>query len=168
LLRKTNPELFSGQFKVITEFGRTYHAKAGFIVSRIEYTKVSGGRHIAITHAGSDLFVRTVFMPLKWAIRMTSLDSKGKKKTSKIVPQDIAGPCCHAGDIIAHERPLPLLEPGDWLISHDTGGYYYSAFSYYNSRQAPFIYGFEEGETIQFTLLKKGQTVEQTLALFTD
>jgi len=85
-----------------------------------------------------------------------------------LIPQDIAGPCCHAADIIAHERPLPLFEPGDWILSHDTGAYYYSAFSYYNSRQAPFVYGFEEGDTIEFQVLKKGQSVEQTLAMFTD
>jgi len=166
LLRKTSPELFSGQFVVITEFGRRYHAKPGFIVSRIEYNKISGGRHIAATHCGADLFVRTVFMPTKWAVRFTALDPKGEKKTGELVPQDIAGPCCFAADIIAHERPLPLMEQGDWIISHDTGGYYYSAFSFYNSRQAPAIYGFEETETIAFTLLKKAVSVEETLALF--
>jgi len=167
LLRSTSPELFSGQFKVITEFGRRYNAKPGFIVSRIEYSKVSGGRHIAATHGGTDLFVRTIFMPTKWAIRITALNSKGEKKRGDLVPQDIAGPCCIAADIIAHERGLPLLEQGDWVISHDTGGYYYSAFSYYNSRQAPSIYGFEEEDQLKLKLLKKGQTVEETLEFFT-
>jgi diaminopimelate decarboxylase len=82
------------------------------------------------------------------------------------VKQDIAGPCCHAGDIVAHERELPLLEQGDYILAHDCGAYYYSAFCYYNSRQAPPIYGFEEGNEGHITLLKKGQTVEDTLQIF--
>jgi diaminopimelate decarboxylase len=35
LLKETSPELFSGDFKVITEFGRRYNAKPGFFVSRL-------------------------------------------------------------------------------------------------------------------------------------
>jgi diaminopimelate decarboxylase len=33
-LKKDVPELFSGEFRVITEFGRRYNAKAGFTVSQ--------------------------------------------------------------------------------------------------------------------------------------
>lgn len=49
------------------EFGRRLNAKPGFIVSRVEYNKRSGGRNIAIVQAGADLFVRTVWMPTKWS-----------------------------------------------------------------------------------------------------
>ncbi len=45
--------LYEGKYTVITEFGRIYNAKSGFIVSRVEYTKVSGGRPIAIIHGKS-------------------------------------------------------------------------------------------------------------------
>ena len=56
------PELFSGEFKVVTEFGRSVIQKAGVTVCRVEYTKQMGGRHIAIIQAGADLFLRTVYM----------------------------------------------------------------------------------------------------------
>jgi len=169
-LQSTAPELFTGQFKVITEFGRFYNAKAGFIVSRVEYTKRSNGRAIALVHCGADLFVRTVWAPNKWAIRISVTDRNGLLKSGQREKQDIAGPCCHGGDIIAHERLLPLIEQNDFIICHDTGAYHYSAYSYYNSRQAPSIYGFEEPSSdgnISFILLKKGQTVDDTLQFFT-
>jgi len=42
----------------MTEFGRAVVAKCGVIVTRVEYTKISGGRQIALAQAGADLFVR--------------------------------------------------------------------------------------------------------------
>jgi diaminopimelate decarboxylase len=62
MLRQHVPELFSGQFRVFTEFGRSIAAKAGFFLARVEYTKISGGKHYATVQAGADLCVRTVYM----------------------------------------------------------------------------------------------------------
>jgi len=169
-LKQKVPELFSGKFQVLTEYGRIYNAKPGFFVSKVEYNKLSGGRPIALVHLGADLLVRTVWAPNAWALRITVLTPSGDIKLSeKRVKQDIAGPCCHAGDVVAHERELPLLEAGDWIVVHDTGGYFYSAYSYFNSRQAPPIYGFDEGPNdtiVNLRLLKKGQSPEETMAFF--
>eukprot|EP01116_Phalansterium_solitarium_P024929 TRINITY_DN9290_c0_g1_i1.p1 TRINITY_DN9290_c0_g1~~TRINITY_DN9290_c0_g1_i1.p1 ORF type:complete len:408 (+),score=118.31 TRINITY_DN9290_c0_g1_i1:51-1274(+) len=139
-LKEAVPALFDGSFKaVFTEFGRRLNAKPGFIVSRVEYAKVSGGRNIGIVHAGADLFVRTVWMPSKWPIRVSVVTPDGDLKQGTPEKQDIAGPCCFGGDIIAHERELPRIAQNDWIIAHDTGAYYYSSWCYYNSRQAPAI-----------------------------
>ena len=127
------PELFSGDMTVKTEFGRSVFAKNGFMAARVEYTKESGGRRIAITHAGAQTAARTTFMPNLWTIRVSVHDAHGNERTSKPVPQDVAGPCCFAGDIIAHKRELPLIEPGDYVVLPDTGAYYFSNPFYYNS-----------------------------------
>lgn len=45
------------------------------------------------------MFVRTVWAPTKWAIRISVLDSKGNLKQDKnTYPYDIAGPCCFSGE----------------------------------------------------------------------
>ena len=108
-LRDSVPALFSGKYRIVTEFGRSVMAKNGFIAARVEYTKVTGDRHIAITHAGAQTATRTVFMPDMWAIRISAFDNQGRLKTGEKVTQDVAGPCCFAGDILAQNRPLPLL-----------------------------------------------------------
>jgi diaminopimelate decarboxylase len=118
---------------VITEFGRSLIAKAGFMLARVEYTKSMGARRIAITHAGAQVAARTVYQPEVWPLRISALDRKGRPKHTQPVVQDIAGPCCFAGDILAHERELPLLEPDDHVLVHDTGGYYFSSPYIYNS-----------------------------------
>ena len=133
LLRCTVPELFDGSMRVITEFGRSVIAKSGFILARVEYTKMMGGRRIALTHAGAQIAARTVYQPDTWPLRVSALDSRGRPKHDEPVEQDVAGPCCFAGDILAHKRMLPLLEPNDYIVVHDTGGYYFSSPYFYNS-----------------------------------
>ncbi|MGA2842577.1 MAG: diaminopimelate decarboxylase [Steroidobacteraceae bacterium] len=133
LLRDTVPELFDGSMRVITEFGRSVIAKVGFILARVEYTKTMGGRRVAITHAGAQVAARTVYQPDTWPLRISALDEQGRPKPGVAVEQDVAGPCCFAGDILAHRRALPLLEPGDHVLIHDTGGYYFSSPYIYNS-----------------------------------
>ena len=144
-LQRHVPELFSGRYRVQTEFGRTIFAKNGFMAARVEYTKSAGGRRIAVTHAGAQVAARTVFMPGHWKIRLSVCDAKGRMKTGNEVLQDIAGPCCFAGDVIGTERLLPAAEPGDFVVLHDTGAYYFSIPFYYNALQAPAVYGATAG-----------------------
>ena len=166
LLRADVPELFSGKYTVKTEFGRSIFAKNGFIAARVEYTKQSGGRHIALTHAGVQVATRTVFMPDHWKIRLSAYDAHGREKTGNRVRQDIAGPCCFAGDMIGTDRDLPLIEPGDLIVLHDTGAYYFSNPYYYNSLQAIAVYGAEvQGDEVEFDLWRRLQTIDELLSM---
>lgn len=79
VLKAQIPEIFDSTFTVLTEFGRAYNAKAilisltlsirfsliyipqvGIVAAKVEYTKLSGGRGIAVIQGGADLFLRTV------------------------------------------------------------------------------------------------------------
>lgn len=165
MLRDFVPALFTGEYRVVTELGRSVLAKNGFILAKVEYTKTMGGRHIAITHAGAQVATRTVFMPELWPIRVSALDPQGRPKTGARVEQDVAGPCCFAGDIIAHRRPLPLLEPGDWVLAHDTGAYYVSTPFVYNSLPRPAVHGFEtSADGLAFRLLRRAETIDDVVA----
>lgn len=164
-LRAAVPALFTGELRVITEFGRSILAKNGFILARVEYTKTTGGRHIAMTHAGAQVATRTVFMPEMWAIRVSALNAQGRPKAGPKVAQDVAGPCCFAGDIVAHRRPLPLLEPGDWVLLHDTGAYYFSTPFVYNSLPRVAVHGVAgDGDDLRLTPLCRAETLEEVLA----
>lgn len=158
VLQARVPALFDGSFDVMTEFGRAIVAKCAFSIGRVEYTKVTGGRHIALTHLGAHNAMRVVFQPRDWARRLTALDPNGFEKSGATVPQDIAGPCCFAGDIVGHERPLPLLEPDDYVLLHDTGAYCFSNHFGYNAMQPDPVYGAEARETgIEISEISPGQ-----------
>ncbi|MFD7666539.1 diaminopimelate decarboxylase [Streptomyces sp. NPDC059788] len=145
LLHATVPGLFDGRYGLVTEFGRSLLAKHGVVLARVEYAKSAGGRRIAVTHAGAQVATRTVFAPDSWPVRVAAYDAQGRPKTGPPAAQDVAGPCCFAGDLVARNRPLPLLEPGDHIALLDTGAYYFSTHFAYNSLPRPGVHGYAPG-----------------------
>ncbi|MET7933282.1 diaminopimelate decarboxylase [Streptomyces sp. NPDC005322] len=161
------PALFSGEYEIVTEFGRSVLAKNGFTAAYVEYTKTVGGRPIAITHAGAQVATRTVFAPDAWPLRIETHDPYGRAKHSPPVPQDIAGPCCFAGDLLARNRTLPLLDAGDIVVVPDTGAYYFSTPFHYNSLPEPAVHGarVDADGQVTFQLLRPAQAVDPSPVL---
>ncbi|MFZ3470778.1 diaminopimelate decarboxylase [Streptomyces sp. 4.24] len=159
-LRAAVPGLFSGAYGLVTEFGRSLLAKHGLALSRVEYTKTAGGRAIALTHAGVQLATRTVYAPAAWPLRILPYDAKGAPLTGPPVAQDVAGPACFAGDLLAAARELPLLSPGDLVAVPDTGAYAFTAHYGYNSLPRPAVHGFTLTEPggVRFALVRPAQS----------
>jgi hypothetical protein len=67
-----------------------------------------------------------------------------------------------AGDLAAREITLPRAHQGDIIAILDVGGYYHSSFSYYNLRQAPPVYLFNELSSI-LSLVRAAAEVSETL-----
>jgi diaminopimelate decarboxylase len=167
LLAATVPGLFDGRYALVTEFGRSLLAKHGTVLARVEYTKTSGGRPIAVTHAGVQLAVRTVYAPDSWPLRILAYDADGRPRAGEpAVVQDVAGPACFAGDLLATGRALPPLRPGDVVAVPDTGAYYFAHHYAYNSLPRPAVYGFTraaEGGTV-FSVVRRAQTLDEIVA----
>jgi len=161
------PLLFTNKYQVKTEFGRAIVAKNGFIITRVEYTKTSGGRHIATTHAGAQILTRTAFLPKSWPLRVTGFLPNGEELTpdnSEVVATDVAGPCCFAGDLIAVNQQLPKLGSNDYVIIHDTGGYYFTNHFDYNSLPRVGVYGVSGSDNnLSIECMRRADTVEDVL-----
>ena len=67
-----------------------------------------------------------------------------------------------AGDLAAREMTLPRAQQDDVIAILDVGGYYHSSYSYYNLRQAPPVYLFDEG-TSSLRLARAATEVGETL-----
>ncbi|MFI1972935.1 diaminopimelate decarboxylase [Streptomyces cinnamoneus] len=164
------PGLFDGAYGLVTEFGRSLLAKSGMILARVEYAKSAGGRRIAVTHAGAQVAVRTVFTPHAWPLRVAAYDARGRPKTSPAVAQDVAGPCCFAGDLVAVDRLLPRLDAGDHVALLDTGAYYFSNHFAYNTLPRPGVYGYAvdeqdvEGQAVRFATVRPPQSLAELVA----
>lgn len=174
-LRTAVPALFqpSRARKVLTEFGRAIAAKAGILASRVEYVKQSGGRQILLQHIGADLAVRTVWQPEKWPLRVVLFNEDGDIKTELPNPPDrltdVCGPCCNSGCTLTRAAPLPttVIPLRDIIVVHDVGAYYHSSFCLYNLRQMPACYLYRPNSAVPLICIKKPQTVQETLQLFT-
>ncbi|MFC7220707.1 diaminopimelate decarboxylase [Streptomyces polyrhachis] len=167
LLAAEVPGLFSGAYALTTEFGRALLARAGLVLTRVEYTKETGGRPIAVTHAGVQVAARTVFAPEAWPLRVRAYDQQGAPKAGEPVAQDLAGPACFAGDLTARDRKLPLLHPGDHAALLDTGAYYATNHFAYNSLPRPGIYGYRADPatgTTRFATLRRPQSLAEIVA----
>jgi len=168
ILKQEIPQLFSGKYRVKTEFGRAIAAKNGFILTRVEYTKFMGGRYIATTHAGAQVLTRTAFLPDSWKLRVTGFNTKGEELTaenSEVLATDVAGPCCFAGDLVCKNQQLPKLQPNDYVMIHDTGGYYFTNHFDYNSLPRVAVYAVD-GATSDLTIreVRKADSLEDVLS----
>ncbi|MFI6356018.1 diaminopimelate decarboxylase [Streptomyces sp. NPDC050743] len=166
LLAEEVPGLFDGRYGLVTEFGRSLLAKQGTMVARVEYAKSAGGRRIAVTHAGVQVATRTVYAPEAWPLRIAAYDAKGRPKPGPEVVQDVAGPACFSGDLLAEGRALPLLEQGDYAAALDTGAYYFAHHYAYNSLVRPGIYGFAPDGSggVAFAVVREPQTIAEVVA----
>ncbi|MFJ5227006.1 diaminopimelate decarboxylase [Streptomyces sp. NPDC088400] len=166
LLKDTVPGLLDGRYGLVTEFGRSLLAKHGLVLARVEYVKSAGGRPIAVTHAGAQVATRTVYDPASWPLRIAAYDAEGRPRTGPAVAQDIAGPACFAGDLLAENRPVQRLEQGDLVAALDTGAYYFTNHYAYNSLARPGVHGFTEasGGEVRFATVRAPQRVEEIVA----
>jgi diaminopimelate decarboxylase len=166
LLREVVPGLLDGRYGLVTEFGRSLLAKQGTVVARVEYTKSAGGRPVAVTHAGVQVATRTVYAPGAWPLRLAAYDAKGRPKAGPEVVQDVAGPACFAGDLLAEGRALAPLEPGDHVAALDTGAYCFAHHYAYNSLPRPGVYGFvpDGSQQVAFATVREPQTPAEIVA----
>ena len=128
--------------KILTELGRSIHAPTGWAISKVVCTKEIDGRETMVIHLGADLLLRRVYRAEQWDHEFVLLNPDGSEKAGPLQPTQIAGPLCFAGDLLAHERPLPKAEPGDLLMIRDTGAYTLSMWSRHCSRGLPPTIGY--------------------------
>lgn len=61
LIKSSIPELFSSDFTICTEFGRSIIAKSGILLSKVEYVKEVNKNNIIMNHVG----INEIFLLLR-------------------------------------------------------------------------------------------------------
>ena len=127
--------------KLILEPGRFIVGNAGVLVSRVIYTKDSGGKHFVIQDAAmNDLIRPTLYdsfhriWPVAPAATMPAPPADYEAEIPGTVKCDVVGPVCESGDFLAKNRALPPLKRGDLLATFSAGAYGMAMSSNYNGR----------------------------------
>lgn len=163
LIEDAIPKLFQGNYQLITEFGRSLHAQAGWVASKVEYVKHQEDQSIVILHVGADLLLRECYNPNDWHHEISVTDHEGHlKKGPADFTYTLAGPLCFAGDMIVRQVRLPKVEEGDFILIHDTGAYSLGMWSRYNSRQIPKVIGYRP-DLMSFEVLKERESVQDLI-----
>ena len=124
------------------EPGRFIVGNAGILVSRVIYTKESGGKHFVIQDAAmNDLIRPTLYDSFHriWPVEPPAEAARPRRRTTRPtsrarVKHDVVGPVCESGDFLAKDRRLPPLQRGDLLATFSAGAYGMAMSSNYNSR----------------------------------
>lgn len=127
--------------KLVLEPGRFIVGNAGVLLSRVIYTKESGGRHFIIQDAAMNDLIRPTlydsFHRIWPAEPSTDFPAPPEDYETDIpgtIKQDVVGPVCESGDFLAKDRRLPPMKRGDLLATFSAGAYGMAMSSNYNSR----------------------------------
>jgi diaminopimelate decarboxylase len=127
--------------KLVLEPGRFIVGNAGALISRVIFTKESGGRHFVIQDAAmNDLIRPTLYdsfhriWPVAPAAGLPAPPEDFEATIPGTVRRDVVGPICESGDFLARDRQLPELQRGDLLATFSAGAYGMAMSSNYNSR----------------------------------
>jgi diaminopimelate decarboxylase len=127
--------------KLVLEPGRFIVGNAGILVSRVIYTKDSGGKHFLIQDAAmNDLIRPTLYdsfhriWPVAPPAGFPAPPEDYEAEIPGTIANEVVGPVCESGDFLAHGRQLPPLSRGDLLATFSAGAYGMAMSSNYNSR----------------------------------
>ncbi|MDY3553265.1 diaminopimelate decarboxylase [Gemmata sp. JC717] len=135
--------------QLILEPGRFIVGNAAILLSRVVFTKSTGGKHYVIQDAAmNDLIRPTLYgsfhriwpvapaagVPLTPDVNGDPDDPQPFREMPNCFKQDVVGPVCESGDYLAKDRPLPGLTRGDLLAVFSAGAYGMTMSSNYNSR----------------------------------
>ena len=122
--------------KLVLEPGRFIVGNAGLLVSRVIYTKDSGGKHFVIQDAAmNDLIRPTLYDSFHriWPVAGTPPEDY-QVENPGTVKSDVVGPVCESGDFLAKDRYLPPVGRGELLATFSAGAYGMAMASNYNGR----------------------------------
>ena len=141
----TIPDLFE-RFKIITEFGQLVHAHVGMALSKVEYVKHLESKQVAYIHLGADLFTRKVYAGLGSQLEYFVLG----KNNDDLLPTDIVGPLCFAGDVLEEDVMLPKFMSDDIIAISGVGANTLGLWSRHCSRNVPkiIVYSLKKDEML--------------------
>ncbi len=143
------PALRESGCQLILEPGRFIVGNSAILLSRVVFTKSTGGKHYIIQDAAmNDLIRPTLYgsfhrvwpvapgadVPVKPDVNGDPDDPQPFRTMPNCFNQDVVGPVCESGDYLAKDRPLPTMKRGELLAVFSAGAYGMAMASNYNSR----------------------------------
>jgi len=135
------------------EPGRYVVAECGAILGKVHSIKENYQTFFIGTDIGFNTLVRPVMYDSYHEIDIAPANKREFRVYDK--PVYVVGQICESGDILAHDRPIPVCEIGDAIVVNDAGAYGFAMASTYNSRPLPAEVLLQSNGEVR--LIRKGQ-----------
>ena len=146
---------------VKTEPGRYVVAESGVLLGTVHALKENDG----VVYAGTDIGFNVLARPMlydSWHDIVVYRDGQPlAADPDRLQAVTVVGNICESGDILAKNRPLPPLCPGDQLAVLDAVAYGYAMSSNYNNRLRPAEVLIRQDGTA--ALIRRRETTEDLL-----
>lgn len=124
--------------RLILEPGRFIAGNSAVLMSRVIYTKDSGGKHFVIQDAAMNDLIRPTLYDSFHRLWPVSPAFGPPEDFEQSIPGtqvcDVVGPVCESGDFLAKGRSLPPMKRGELLATFSAGAYGMAMASNYNGR----------------------------------
>ena len=118
-------------YSVLLEPGRSIVADAGVLVAEVLYVKRQAGQTFVIVDASMAELIRPALYGAYHEILPL------RRVADETITTQVVGPVCESADVLARDRDLPPLEPGDKIALMTAGAYGMTMASNYNARPRP-------------------------------
>jgi diaminopimelate decarboxylase len=142
--------------KICLELGRAMTGPYGFLVSRVLHIKKTYKNYV-----GLDACMANLMRPaLYGAYHHITVINKERLPLDQVY--DVTGSLCENNDKFAIDRSLPVIEPGDIVVIHDTGAHGHSmGFNYNGKTRSAELLRRENGDVLQ---IRRAETVDELFA----
>ncbi|XBC42166.1 MAG: diaminopimelate decarboxylase [Buchnera aphidicola (Meitanaphis elongallis)] len=168
IARKKISNYLNHSIQLEIEPGRFLVAESGILVAEVRSVKQTSSKLFVLVDAGFNDLIRPAMYGSYHHISVISGDGRLIDEND-VQETTVGGPLCESGDIFTQNeqgdietRMLPKVQPGDYLVFHDTGAYGASMSSNYNSRFLIPEILFEDGN---FRMIRRRQTIKELLEL---
>ncbi|MBL8044957.1 MAG: diaminopimelate decarboxylase [Anaerolineales bacterium] len=129
MIEKLQP--FLGRWHFHLEPGRYLVANSAVLLTQVQAIKIMDGQRVVVVDTGMHHLLRPALYESQHEI--LPLSAAPPLEAACVV----AGPICESTDVLARNRFLPELKPGDYLAIADVGAYGMSMASNYNAHPRP-------------------------------
>jgi diaminopimelate decarboxylase len=142
--------------RIYFESGRAMTGPFGFLVSKVLHIKKTYKQY-----AGLDSSMANLMRPALYG-SYHHITVMGKEDQPCNEVYDVTGSLCENNDKFAINRKLPVLEPGDIVVMHDTGAHGHAmGFNYNGKTRSAELLLRENGEIIQ---IRRAETLNDYFA----
>ncbi len=137
--------------KIYLEAGRMITGPYGYLVSKVQHVKKTYKNYV-----GLDASMQNLMRPALYGA-YHHITVIGKELVSHDQMYDVTGSLCENNDKFAINRKLPLVEPNDLVVIHDTGAHGYAMGFNYNAKlRSAEVLLRENGDTV---LIRRAETI---------